>query len=80
MKNKINVTKSNDKIHFYLVSGKVHLYLFSQNFSKGVYNFFMKGRSEAEILGFKKWRDNPRLDKTVTKLPMYIRFALKECA
>lgn len=80
MKNKITVTKSNDKIHFYLVSGKVHRYLFSQNFSKGVYNFFMKGRSEAEILGFKKWRDNPRLDKTISKLPMYIRFALKECA
>lgn len=80
MKNKILVTKSNNKIHFYLISeGKRH-YLFSQNFSKGVYQFFRSGRSESELHGYKNWRKNPRLDKTIEKIPMYMRYVIKETA
>ena len=43
-----------------------------------VYNFFQKGKSEAEIRSFKKWNDNPRLDKTIEKIPMYARYVRKE--
>lgn len=78
MKNKITITKSNNKIHFYLIaSGKRH-YMFSQTFSKGVYEFFRSGRSESELHGYKLWHKNPRLDKTVEKIPLYINYVLKE--
>ncbi len=78
MKNKISVTKKNNKIHFYLVSGGKSYYMFSQNFSKGVYEFFRSGRSEAELYSYKLWHKNPRLDKTIEKIPMYIRYVLKD--
>ena len=80
MKGKIIISKTQDMIHFYWkhnTFGK--LYLFSQKFSKGVFDFFCFGRCISEVLGFKQWNRNPRLDKTITKLPMYMKYALKEC-
>ena len=78
MKNKISVTKSNNKINFYLLTGGRRYYLFTQDFSKGVWNFFQSGRSEAELHKYKMWRKNPRLDKTIEKIPLYTRYVLKE--
>lgn len=78
MRNKITITKKNDKIHFYLVSGGKRYYMFSQSFSKGVYEFFRAGRSESELHSYKLWHKNPRLDKTIEKIPMYIRYIMKE--
>ncbi|WP_029542199.1 hypothetical protein [Selenomonas sp. AB3002] len=80
MKDKIQISKLNNKLHFYLVSSKGRFYLFTQRFSKGVYHFFIKGRSESEILSFKHWSRNPRLDKTIEKLPIYITYVRKEFA
>ena len=40
MKNKIMVNKLNEKLHFYLISNGKRYYLFTQDFSKGVYQFF----------------------------------------
>lgn len=80
MKNKITVSKNGSKINFYLNSDAGRLYLFAQEFSKGVYVYFKNGRAEAELRQFNKWNLNPRLDKTITKIPMYIRHLLKECA
>ena len=53
-------------------------FLFTQNFTKGVYEYFKNGRDENELRAFRKWGRNPRLDKTIEKIPMYVRFALKE--
>ncbi len=79
MKNKITIQSRNNKISFYFhVSGK-RLYLFSERFTKGVFEFFRKGRSESEIKSYNSWNRNPRLDKTITKIPLYTRYALK-CA
>ena len=78
MKNKVLVSKSNDKIHFYLIANGRRHYLFSQDYSKGVYQFFRNGRSESELHSYKLWNKNPRLDKTIEKIPMYARYALKE--
>lgn len=80
MKNKISVTKKNNKINFYLVSGGKSYYLFTQDYSKGVYEFFQGGRSESELHKYKLWRKNPRLDKTIEKIPLYTRYVLKEVA
>ena len=78
MKNKIIVHKSNERLHFYLISNGKRNYLFTQDFSKGVYQFFKSGRSESELHKYNLWRKNPRLDKTIEKLPLYMRYVLKE--
>ena len=78
MRNKISVTKGDNKINFYLLSGGKRYYLFTQAFSKGVYQFFQGGISEAELYKYKGWRKNPRLDKTIEKIPMYMRYVLRE--
>lgn len=75
---KIVITKHNDFINFYMTFKKVKLYLFSQQFTKGVYEYFKNGRSENEIRAFKRWGKNPRLDKTLSKIPKYKKYALKE--
>ena len=53
-------------------------FLFTQSFTKGVYEYFKNGRDENELRTFKRWNKNPRLDKTIEKIPMYMKFALKE--
>lgn len=39
-----------------------------------------KGRIRIDISKYKNWGYDPRVDKTVTKIPMYIKYAMKECA
>ena len=80
MKNKISVTKKNNKLNFYLIAGGERHYLFTQDYSKGVYEFFQGGRSESELHKYKLWRKNPRLDKTIEKIPLYTRYVLREIA
>ena len=82
MKNKIIITKSNNMIHFFLVCQHSSGYLFSQRFSKGVFDYFSRGRSENELRKFRQWGRNPRLDHTITKClnPSYIRCAMDEIA
>lgn len=77
MKNRITISKSNDMITFYLNSKGRSFYLFTQKFSKAVYEFFTPGRSENEIRNYKSWDKNPRLDKTITKIPVYIKYISK---
>lgn len=78
MKNRITTVKGNNKISFYLHSNKGKNYLFTQDFTKGVYEYFRTGRSETELYNYKKWNRNPRLDKTIEKLPMYIKYVTQE--
>lgn len=78
---RIIIEKKNDYLNFYLTDKKYlpeRLFLFSQKFSKGVYEYFKNGRDENELRAFNKWRKNPRLDKTIEKIPMYVKYALKE--
>lgn len=76
------IAKSNDdcKLNFYLVTGGKTIYLFTQDYTKGVYNFFKNGKSTTELRQFKKWRKNPRLDKTIEKIPIYRTYVMREIA
>ena len=79
MKGKIVIKKTTDMIHFYWTDSAFgKLYLFSQRFSKGVFDFFCRGRSVTEVRSFRQWNRNPRLDKTISKLPIYMKYAWKE--
>lgn len=80
MKNSITVEKSSEQLHFYLRTKGGQYYLCSQRFNKCVYEYFRKGRGENEIRSFHKWNQHPSLDKTMSKLPIYINYVLKEVA
>ncbi len=77
MRTKITIDKGDDIIRFYLHLGNRKFFLFAQKYSKGVYDFFAGGRSESEIRNFRLWNRNPRLDKTIAKIPIYTRYVLK---
>ena len=78
MKDKITMTKKDGQLFFYLVTDVGRAFLFTQRFTKGVHDFFINDKSEAEIKGFRKWRKNPRLSKTIEKIPIYAAYARKE--
>lgn len=68
------------KLNFYLVTGGKTIYLFTQDYTKGVYDFFKNGKSANELRQFKKWRRTPRLDKIIEKIPIYRTYAMREIA
>ena len=84
-KNRI-VIKINDKndrdwrIEFYLETSEQRYFLFDQDYTQGIYEYFKDGRSESEILNFKKWRINDRLTKTISKIPSHIKYVTKYVA
>lgn len=80
MKKRITITKADEKLHFYLTTERGCVYLFTQSFSKGVYDYFRRGRSECELYEYKQWNKNPRLDKTIEKIPIYTQYVLREVA
>lgn len=77
MKSRVVVTKENEEIKFYLKNNAGTFWLFTQPFSKGVYEWFRAGRSESEILGFAKWDKNKRLTNTINRIPREIRYVQK---
>lgn len=77
MKSRIDVRRDQQKLHFYLHSNDGEFYLFSQNYSKGVFEYFKNGRSVNEIRKFDKWKKNPRLNKTIDRLPPQIQYVEK---
>lgn len=78
-KQSIEITTTPNMIHFYVRSKKYgRLYLFSQRFSRGVYNYFRKGRSMAEIKSFRNWDHNFRLEKTILRIPKMVRYVMEE--
>ena len=59
------------KLNFSLVREDKMLYFFTQNYFKGIYDFFKHGRYANELKQFKNCRTNLRLDKTIGKIPLY---------
>lgn len=77
MKNRVIITKENEEIKFYLKNKEGTFWLFSQPFSKGVYEWFKDGRAESEVLSFSKWNRNKRLNDTINRIPREIRYVQK---
>ena len=78
MKDRIEITKENNQIKFYLISEGQRLWLFTQKYSMSVYKYFRNGRSINEIMKCKAWEKGPRLDKTISRLPGMIKYVKKE--
>lgn len=77
MKNRVIITKENEEIKFYLKNKEGTFWLFTQLFSKGVYEWFKDGRAESEILSFAKWDRNKRLNDTINRIPREIQYVQK---
>lgn len=80
MKKRITVESMNGNLYFYLRTEKGVQFLFTQKFTRGVYRFFRNGISETQLRDYRRWDRNPRLDKTIEKLPLYITYVMRECA
>lgn len=70
--------QQNQVMDFYLRSADGKTYLLSQSFSMGVWKYFKNGRALSEIMAFRAWNKNPRLDKTIVRLPSMIRYIKRE--
>lgn len=77
-KERIEITKSNNHINFYLTFGGERHWLFSQEFSLSVYDYFKFGRSLSEMRKHNFWRSNPRLAKTIDRIPSMVGYVRKE--
>lgn len=74
MRGKIVVRKSPDVLDFFLVENGEKYFLFQQGYTAGVWKYFENGRWEEEIRRFHGWGYNPRLDKTMERLPSSVRY------
>lgn len=58
------------------IRGK-RMYLFRQRYTSAVHNLFGKGMRDYEIRRYRKWDYNPRVDKTIDKIPVYMADAMR---
>ena len=75
---KIYIVEKNEKLCFYLTSEAGRFFLFTQKFTKGVYDYFKDGKSLKALFEYRGWNRNPRLDKTIEKIPLYIKYVAQE--
>lgn len=66
------------KTSFYLVFDNDEYYLFTQNYRKGVKDYFMNGVTINEALDKDKGRFDSALMRTMEKMPAYIKYIEKE--
>ena len=79
MRNMIYCEPTQQGVHsFYLITRGEKYFLFSQNYRKGVQEYFSKGVPLADSRKYAKTRNDRALIRTMTKLPMYIRYVEKE--
>ena len=64
---------------FYITTanGDTH-FLFSQNFRRGVKDYFAGGVGIDEAINFKRAKGNSAIIRTMEKLPSYIRYVERE--
>lgn len=63
---------------FYLKLQNETYYLFSQSYRKGVNDFYQNGVVLKEALNHSKSRHDAAIERTMTKIPMYIKYIEKE--
>ena len=79
MKNMIYSEPTARGVHtFFLVVNGKEYYLFSQNYRKGVHAYYSKGVSLTQAVNYSKTHNDSALIRTMSKLPMYIKYVEKE--
>ncbi len=79
MKNMIYCEPTARGVHtFFLVVNGKEYYLFSQNYRKGVHAYYSKGVPLTQAVNYSKTHNDSALIRTMSKLPMYIKYVEKE--
>lgn len=79
MKNSIYCRPTDKGVHsFYYVSESREYYLFSQPYRKGVADYFGYGVQLDAAMKCSKAHDDTAILKTMTKIPVYVRYIEKE--
>ncbi len=79
MKTMIYCETTEKAIHvFYMINEGKSYYLFSQDYRKGVQEFYHKGVRLDESVDFSKAHKDTAIERTMTKIPMYIKYIEKE--
>ena len=63
---------------FFLMAGGKEYFLFNQDYRKGVQEYFNKGVSLSQAMNYSKAHNDSALIRTMTKLPMYIKYIERE--
>ena len=63
---------------FFLITPEAEYFLFSQDYRKGVHEYFNKGVRLDEATNFSKSHRDSAIRRTMTKIPMYIKYVEKE--
>lgn len=63
---------------FYLLDGKDEYYLFSQAYRKSVRDYYRHGVVLNKSIDHSRSHNNMALERTMSKIPMYIRYIEKE--
>ena len=63
---------------FYLYHNGEIFFLFSQDYRKGVHQYFFKGVPFQEAVNFSKAYNDHSLEHTMVKIPLYIKYIEKE--
>ncbi len=79
MKATVFCKSTSREVHsFFIVVNSEKYYLFSQSYRKGVQHYFGQGVRLDEATDFSRAHHDAAVMKTMSKLPMYIRYIEKE--
>ena len=79
MKERIYCKATAKGVHsFYLATINCEYFLFNQSYRKGVNEYFGNGVILKEATNFSKCHHDDALKRTMSKLPMYIKYVEKE--
>ena len=73
-------TKTHGVHSFYLMFNGCEYFLFNQNYRKGVQEYFSRGVSLAESTDYSRSHKDSAIIKTMSKIPVYIKYLEKEYA
>lgn len=63
---------------FFLITAEEKYFLFSQDYRQGVHDYYKKGVLLEEATNFSKSHRDNAIRRTMTKIPMYIKYIEKE--
>ena len=66
------------KQNFFLLNGMDEYFLFNEDFKKGVHDYYFRGVRLDDANNFSKCKRNTALMKTMSKIPMYVKYLERE--
>jgi len=71
-------TTAKDVLSFYIKHNNERYFLFSQNYKRGVHQYFANGVSLNKAIDYSGAKSDFSIERTMDKLPKYIKYIEKE--